>query len=198
MGYGIMAYAVDMASLRAVLGSRDEAAFEALNEKLDAGTIDEVIENLLDGESGPRASDLLRQMVFGEEYDPRLGAGYAYVLQHLCDRHGQFLDNSTWMPIRMDFFEQVGRALERAGVGTAVFDVQCLISGKTPVPLPAIDEFPAMGGLTEDEVGPVAEALAQADLSAISDLDERESIEALRDWTRRCADDRRALVCFYY
>jgi hypothetical protein len=29
MGYGLMAYAVDMACVRAVLGSRDQGAFEA-------------------------------------------------------------------------------------------------------------------------------------------------------------------------
>jgi len=197
MGYGVTAYAVDMDSVRALLGSRDEGAFEAQNERLDAGEIDELIESSLDGEPGPRASDVLRQMVFGEAYDTRLGFAYAYVFEQLCRSHGQFLDNSAWMPIRFGFFEQIGRALERAGVSSDAFNVECLISRKTPIPLPPIDEFPAVGGLAEDEVEPAAEALAKADLNAISDVYEREAIEALRDWTQRCAERRRALLCFY-
>lgn len=93
MGYGLRAYAVDMASVRAVLGSRDQGAFEAQDERLDAGQIDELIEDSLDGEPGPGARDLLRHMVFGEAYDARLGFAYAHVFEQLCNHHGQFLDN---------------------------------------------------------------------------------------------------------
>lgn len=198
MSYGLMAYAVDVPRLRALLGSRDQEAFEALNEKLDAGSIDEMIEGQLDGEPGPRASDILRQMVFGEPYDPRLGFAYAYVFQQLCNHYGEFLDNSAWLPIPMKFIDQVGRALERAGVPTEVFTVECLRSDKAPIPLPPIDDFPSIGWLAEDEVGPAAEALAKADMNAISDDDERESAEALREWIQHCAEERRALVCFGY
>lgn len=100
-------------------------------------------------------------MVFGEAYDPRLGFAYAYVFEQLCNHHGQFLDNSAWFPIRFEFFEQIGRALDRAGVSTEAFTVECLISRKTPIPLPPIDEFPSVGGLAEDEVGPAVTAPAR-------------------------------------
>jgi hypothetical protein len=161
-------------------------------------SIDELIADRISGDSKPQTHELLRHMVFGEPYDQRLGSAYGYVFKHLCNRHGRMLDNRAWMPMGFEFFGDIERALARAGVSAGMFSLPRLISGQRHIALPPLDEAIMIGGFAEEEVGPAADVLAQADLNAITDAHERQAVRGLCTWLKCCAEQHRALVCFYH
>jgi hypothetical protein len=197
MGYGVMAYAVGD-PVWATIGCRSEEVVSLY--EWGADDLIEFLDEALaakrsDGRPVPDARTALRQMVMGEEFDERAGIAYGYWFKRMCES-GRFLRNDAWMPIRMEFFDDVQRGLDRAGVtGVSVRD---MVFGGLPIPLPPPDDFPGMGCTSTVEAPTLLAKLGAADLSGEPDRYVREAIEQLRDWLRTCADSELDLVCFYH
>jgi hypothetical protein len=197
MGYGVMAYAVDEA-VWATIGCRSEEMVSLLEWGADdlVGFLDGVLAaKRPDGRPLPDARTALRQMVMGEPLDERAGVAYAYWFKRMCES-GQFLRNDAWMPIRIQFFDDVEAALARAGAGGV--SIRDMVFGGLPITLPPPDDFPGMGYTSTMDASALLAMLSAADLSSEPDRYVREAIDQARDWLRICADSKRDLVCFYH
>ncbi|MFD8249679.1 hypothetical protein [Nocardia sp. NPDC059691] len=137
----------------------------------------------------------LRELFFSEEHSGSDGAPYALALQILCARFGGALSNRYWYPISSGWFDKVGDALGGLDID---FDPHDLAFSGSPISLPEIEDFPAVGHFTRAELEPVARAFDTADLSGIGDEEIAESVTELRDWVRTCVDDGLDLVSFHY
>lgn len=201
MGYGFMAYAIDLDALKAIVGSGKQPALdEALADfGNEAAGIDALLESHSDETNPlPTARDALRQLIMGERLDDRIGFAYAYCLKHLCQVHGEFLDNSTWYPAPPPFLDEVQTALEGAGVPRQTFSVDRLSDGGSPIPIPPVDDFPGIGFVARPAVREAFDALSRVKLDDIADDDVRESIVGLTGWLATCRDRNCDLVCFYH
>jgi hypothetical protein len=158
MGYGIIAFAVDLPRIRSVIGARDERLAEELGESFGLDVGDNGIADLFGEPDPPTALDGARQMVLGEPYDQRAGFAYGYFFEHLCERYGSFLPNNAWYPCTPTFVTHVDEILAAAGVPKQTLAVENLIWGGAPVTLPLTD-FPSIGWLPRTGIDPALQAL---------------------------------------
>ncbi|WP_280186780.1 MULTISPECIES: DUF7691 family protein [Nocardia] len=185
MGYGIMAYAVDVQVLSAPSAHTGDPQkfFDWMVEVHRATTCSEAVRTAL------------RELFFCEEHSSSDGAPYGLALQILCARFGGALSNRYWYPVGSGWFNKVGAALDSLGID---FDPHDLAFSGSPISLPEIEDFPAIGHFTRAELEPVARAFDTADLSGIGDEEIAESVTELRDWVRWCVDNDLDLVSFHY
>jgi hypothetical protein len=200
MGYGVMAFAVDLDAIRADIGSKSQEALALYGAKLENdGELAEMIRSHSDeGDGAPTPHDLLRHLIMGEPYDEGLGFAYAYCFKHMVDVRGQFLDNSAWLPIRLDHLDKVQAALTAAGVDEKLFSIQAAIWSGPPIALPPIDDFPGIGVVSKERIAPAQAAVAGVDVDKIDDDDVRASVQSLHGWLTLCVQLKRDLVCFYH
>ncbi|MFI5540886.1 hypothetical protein ACIA5H_31310 [Nocardia sp. NPDC051900] len=137
----------------------------------------------------------LRELFFSEKHSGSDGAPYGMALQILCARFGGALSNRAWYPISTSWFDKVGDVLDGLGID---LDPHHLAFSGSPISLPEIEDFPAIGHFTRAELEPVARAFAAADLSGIGDEELFESVTELRDWVHWCVDNDLDLVSFHY
>ncbi|HUG92666.1 MAG TPA: hypothetical protein VML55_17630, partial [Planctomycetaceae bacterium] len=124
----------------------------------------------------PLMADVLRHLIMGEPYDPRVGFKYGYALEHLCQHFGEMLSNEHWSSFRSGaswgWFRKLDRTLKSLAVPEKTFRVRTHLENRgSPIPIPEIEDFPAIGYLTLDEIREAAAALEQADLASIRDSD---------------------------
>ena len=184
MGYGVMPYAVGE-PVWSTIGCRSEEMVDLCLWRAD--DLVEFLDGILaakqsDGPPLPDARTALRQLVMGEPLDDRAGVAYGYWFERICEA-GQILPNDAWMPIRLEFFDEVERGLARAGVSD--FSVKAMVFGGLPIPLPPPEEFPGIGYTSTVDAVAWLERLHAADLSGEPDRYVREAIE-------------QDLVCFYH
>jgi hypothetical protein len=122
------------------------------------------------------------------ETDPHL---YGYCIKALCELWGVMLSNDRWWAMRWGWFDAVTAA---AG---GRYNFAGLVSGGPGVPIPAPEDFPAMGHLTRAELPSHLARLDALDLTAI-DRSAAASIEQARSWLLECRRDDMDLVCFYH
>lgn len=180
-----MAYAVDVEVLAAPSAHTGDpqAFFDWMVDVHRATTCSEAVRTAL------------RELFFSEEHSGSDGAPFGLALQILCARFGGALSNRYWYPISTSWFDKVGDTLDRLRVD---FDPHDLAFSGSPISLPEIEDFPAIGHFTRAELEPVAHAFAAADLSGIGDEEIAESVTELRGWVRTCVDDDLDLVSFHY
>jgi hypothetical protein len=120
------------------------------------------------------------QMVMGEEYDEEAGFVYGYALEFICRHLGEFLPNGEWSAMRAEWAETADRALEASGVGEKALRLRRLMSRGSPVPLPEIEDFPAIGYLRLEEVQAALAAFGEDQLAAVKDKELRSYLAKLR------------------
>jgi hypothetical protein len=197
MSYGIEAFAVDFARLKATLGSKDEQLFVQILDDFE----DRIAWLDRDDEENqlPSTFAVLDRLIFGGAYHEDRSAGfkYGYALEFLCWFVGESLDNSEWSSMRGDWFHTVDEALGQAGVPPATFTTARLVSRDGAIPIPEPEDFPSIGYLLSEEVPAVAAILNAADWSKVTDAAVRASIEQVRGWLQTCQGTARGLICFY-
>ena len=201
MGYGVMAYAVPLELVSGCVGARDPGLLATLLADFGAApAIDELLADARSpaSEDLPTARELLRHLVMDEPARSGLGFAYGYCFKYLCDRYGEFLDNSAWYPIGFDFVEEVQAELGRQGISDDVLSVADLVWGGAPVPLPPIDDFPGIGHLTRARVPTARAILAGVDLTRVADPGVRSGLSGLAGWFDDCLRAGLDLVCFYH
>ena len=166
-------YGVDLTRLTAVQGSGDA---NLLSELVETAPTDPFAEP---GE--PTICDGLQALIDGNLLDSYEGrAQQLYALELLCQRFGKQLDGQ----------EHIGY-LEDLGWETAAMEQ------RSPLDLPAADDFPMSGYLTADEV---VEEYARLKDEEIED-EPPELADAREEfvwWLKQCADKGLALVTFTY
>jgi len=182
MGYGTLAYAVDLDRLRSAYGSKDRAMFQAI-EKREADDIRDRDEWFRDRikRGAPSLREAVAQIIEGQiNAPPWAGFQYGYALELLCKHLGHVLENRD----RVSFIEHLGTPTG-------------LTSSGPPLPISRPEDFPSIGFLTADQVGDEYLRLKDQDLSH-----ERKDLEWAREEFRsflRLAFERKlALVTFTY
>lgn len=197
MGYGAMAWAVDLDRVRSTIGSGDAALVQRYGVSF-TDRYDELQQSVQDTTSGAvTLADVARHMIMAQPYDDRIGYAYGYFLEHLCDRLGTFLDNQAWMPVPVDYCERVDNALADAGLLADGFTTSGLVFGGAPVPLPRIDDFPGIGFR---EFGTLEEPAQRLSYAATAEIDTG-FINAACDvfqWLSQAHSTGRSVVVFFH
>lgn len=210
MSYSLSPYLIETETLRRLVGGGDEALLQSL---LAESGLDEVDEESDDGEVPPGRA--FRQLVMGDRLDPDSAHQYGYALEQLCRCRGERLDRGgLWEGIHWD-------VLQATGVD------QVLDGTEPPVALPAINSFPAIGYLSEDQVAATVTRMGSGHLKTaapsgrktrptvaawliglvmrritrrepMSAEDTRELLDEYESWLREAAEKRKALIFFYY
>ncbi|GAB1639601.1 hypothetical protein [Krasilnikovia sp. MM14-A1259] len=199
MGYGVMAWAVDLDRVRAEIGSGDTT----LAQRYGASFTERhpAVQALIDDVTGDRTaitlSEVARHMIMGEPYDERIGFAYGYFLEHLCDLQGTFLDNPRWMPVPVDWCQRVDEALAGAGLLADGFSTFNLVFGGSPVPLPRIDGFPGIGYQEYGSLEEPARLLAGAGAADIAEEFQDAAYDVFQ-WLSEAHQSRRSVVAFFH
>lgn len=200
MSYRLTPIAVDLDALRSALGSRDATLVGKIRGRFyaDSKRIDQLLKEALDpDEESLTTGDVLRHLIAGEPYREDAGFAYGYCLELLCRQLGKALPNSAWSAMPNGRFDTVAAALRDCGVYSSALPIRDLAFRGSPVSLPPIDEFPAIGYLSSAEIGTARAALVAADLTHLSDEEMATSIRQVQEWLDICAESSRDLVCFY-
>jgi len=204
MGYSLTPYAVDLSKITALVGSKDKHRLARLLKLF--GNQDSEAEDAGEGSPGASTADALRHLIMGQPYDARVAYKYGYVLEFLCRHFGEELMNACWCDLRDShlWFESLDTQLEEAGVSTERLSVNKHLANRgSPIPMPPYNDFPEIGYLTAEEVGPALEALLKAKFDDIGDEEEEDEelwlpteFEEIRSWLEICVETDRDLVCF--
>jgi hypothetical protein len=187
MGYGVMAYAVDIDAVQTLCGSGDDQRRRAI-----CGRFRDDIARLNDDFdlSNDRGADNLftaiGQLVMGGEKTLD-GYLYGYGFKYIVEFFGRFLDNRPFYPCPSSYLsEQVDPAIEATGATLRMSD---LIFAGAPVPFPPPDDFPAIGYWTADDVAVNVEPLRAGTT---------DEVRTVAGWTAQAAADGRGIVGFYH
>ena len=207
MSYDITPIAVSLEQVQGVIGVKRTGGFLRC---LLGSPIDRLIRTIkwnyahrfeqdeVYDEDEPSLEKALGDLLAGAELAPTFGHKYAYALELVCDHFGEFLDNSAWSAMRLDWAEHVHEAMTQADIDEEAISLNDhLMFRGPPIPIPVPADFPAIGFLRRNEIGNAATALDAADLSSL-DEETRESITQIQLWLERCNELKCDLVCFYY
>jgi hypothetical protein len=187
MGYGVMAYRVDIDKLRALCGSGDNqmrrvicgrfrADITRLNDDLDCSN----------DRGAPSVFTAIEHLVMGG--DKTLpGHLYGYGFKYIVEFSGRFLNNSHFYPCPSSYLDStIDPALKATGAGITMSD---LIFRGAPVDFPSPDDFPSIGYWTADEVAAAADPLRTGTT---------DEVRAVAAWTAEAAVEHKGIVGFYH
>lgn len=152
MSYGVHAYAVDLAALKKTIGSRDAVLAKRL-AKSQARALEQIDD--VDFERGMTpAADVLRTLIVDGAPTKTAGAKtpaykFGYALEVLCRSTGEWLPNTVFSAMGSEYFEMLDAALKKA---KSRYKVASVVFRGPPVRLPEIEDFPAIGWLSSDEI----------------------------------------------
>ena len=207
MSHGVTPFAVNLAQIRKVVGSRSKSLLRELREEFeDELTMDreEVEEANIDDEFDPELAleDALRHLIMDEERWDYEGPKYAQAIEMLCSFYGEFLPNDHWTEMPISWAETVHDALHDTGVSEDQFSLLGhLFHRGSPVDIPDIEDFPYIGYVKQSEIPSVVELLSDETFSSIENADVvkiRRSLEQLRDWLEVCQREKSDLICFFH
>jgi len=153
MSYGVHAYAVDLSLLSKAIGSGDAVLAKRLTKKYvsDLRSTDEI-----DFDEGlTPAADCLTSLVIegppddDDDLDDTPGYKFGYALEILCRALGEWLPNSAFSGMGSEYFDAIDAALKKAKSNRRM---SSFVFRGSPVPLPEIEDFPAIGWLAPEEV----------------------------------------------
>lgn len=191
MGYNVQAYAVDLEKLRSLVGSNDDAMIGSICDKYDRelSGIDEI-----DG-SQPSARDAVGALIRARMEDGEVNFKYGYALELACRELGKWLPNEHWSAMHGEWFDSVDDAFTDAG-GKSKLCSDVFWSGP-PVEIPFIDDFPAIGTVPAERVGPLSREL-EAAVAKARPSQETDSLRELLEWLHVAEREGGGIVTFYY
>mmetsp|Transcript_16064 Transcript_16064/g.39345 ORF Transcript_16064/g.39345 Transcript_16064/m.39345 type:complete len:190 (-) Transcript_16064:428-997(-) len=189
MGYGVMAYAVKLDTLRRTAGSKHEVFMNDVRFQVEE-----------DEDDAKTAADCNRQLIMGlaegESYESSCAHKYFYVLESWCNAFGRFLPNWNHSAMRYNWFETIENAVKEAG-----FEVTLpgdLIYGYDILPgLPTPDDFPCVGTLELAKMT-VISGILKKNMDKVKDGSVQDALEEYLGWLEHCFEAETDLVLFYY
>ena len=187
MGYGVMAYAVDIDALVALCGSGDNQRRRAI-----CGRFREDISRTNDyfdcsNERGePSIFTAIEHLVMGG--DKTLpGYLYGYGFKYIVQFHGKFLNNGPFYPCRSSYIEEeIDPAIAATGSSLRMFQ---LIFRGAPVSFPPPDDFPGIGYWTADEVEQGLQPMRSGTTT---------ELVTIASWLGRASAEKKGIVGFYH
>lgn len=199
MGYGLMVHAVDLERLRREVGSGD--AELAARYGADFTSQDDQVQGFIDEVPDVAGTltlvDVARQVIMGEPYDERVGSAYGYFLEWLCAQHGTQLDNTSLMPVPVDYLNTLDIEFGKAGLLAPGLSIHELGWGGAPVPVPAGDPWPGVGHLEHEHLSAGAELLADTPNSELPE-EFHDAAYDLFQMLAHARDVNRGLVGFFH
>lgn len=187
MGYGVMAYAVDIDTVRAVCGGGDDRRRRAICGRFRGEIMRFDDEFELSNERGEEnLFTAIGQLVMGGE-KPLEGYLYGYGFKYIVEFFGRFLDNGPFYPCPSSYLsEQVDPAIKATG---AAVSMSGLVFGGAPVAFPAPDDFPGIGYWSAASVAASVEPLRAGTT---------EEVRTIAGWTAQAAALGQGIVGFYH
>lgn len=152
MSYAVHAYAIDLVALGKIAGSGNAVLAKRLVNRFarELQQIDDV-----DFEPGPtRAAEILTRLVVeglpdGADAGDEPGYKWGYALELVCRELSEPLPSRVFSGMGSELFDALDAALARAKNKRRV---SAIFFDGAPLPLPEIEDFPAIGHLTPAEV----------------------------------------------
>jgi len=193
MGYSYSVYAVDLARLKKVWGSKDPK-LAAAAKKQQAERIKDngewFADEIASGEL-PSLGQAIDEIVAGKVTKKQHGSQYGYALEVLCMHLGTRVDEEefTW------FDEFLDPLLKQAKQP----DTEKLVGrGSIPMKIPEPADFPEIGTIDTKGIAAFTKALDAIEELAEDDDDAEEVIDEVRGWLAGAKKKRRQLVWFIY
>lgn len=187
MGYGVMAYRVDIDRLRTLCGSGDNQARRAIcgRFRTDIARLNDDLDCSND-RGAPSVFTAIEHLVMGG--DKTLpGHLYGYGFKYMVEFSGRFLNNGPFYPCPSSYLEStVDPALRATGAAISMSD---LIFRGAPVDFPSPDDFPAIGYWTAAEVAAAAGPLQSGTT---------EEVRTVAAWAASAAAEDKGVVGFYH
>jgi hypothetical protein len=198
MSYGLTLYSVNLDTVAAALGSRDDALFRTICERfhddLEALAV-WFVEDIQDGAVEP--VEALGTLLRGDEVDVD-GFMYAYALELIICHFGRALDNAAFHPCEeTEFLAHVDVALAELGAPADLL-TEDLQYGELPFELPEPDDFPGFGHWPASLVATAHAKLGGVAVPTSLDSPVREAVVAVQGWLVEAAGRHEAIVGFYY
>ncbi|MQS16323.1 hypothetical protein F7Q99_29940 [Streptomyces kaniharaensis] len=141
MSSGLSVYWVDPTEMRALVGSGNEPLLQAVRYSCEPhlAADDDYFSRQI-SEGAPTSLAALEAVMRGGPFstDPHHAFQYGYAYRRLCERLGETLDNSEFMPFRGGWLETVDEGLRAVGV-TAVSVAEFGGHGGMPSVIPTHD-----------------------------------------------------------
>ena len=207
MSHAVTPFAVSLAQVRKIVGSRSKSLLLELREAFEEEILEDrerVEEANQNDEFDPelRLDKALRHLIMDEERWYYEGAKYGRAVELLCTHYGNVLSNDRWSNVSLGWIETLDDAVIDAGASADTFSiVGHLFHRGCPIDIPDIEDFPYIGYVKLDEI-PEIQAVLTDELIASIEHEEaediRHSIEQIREWLAACQSEKSDLVCFYY
>jgi hypothetical protein len=175
MSYSLVPYIVDLAKLRAAIGSKDAKLIETIRKK-DPEKFDS-------GKDGLTLGEALSQLVMGEKLGKKAAHQYGYALETLAKHLGKPLPLDLWCGVRWE-------AMEDSGVAR-------IMESGSPVKLPKIPDFPGIGFLERNKIADMVRKMGDEGLTN-EDEELEELLREFEAWVRAAAKAKQDLLLFYY
>ena len=180
MSSGINVYAVTLERLKQVVGSRDQAAIDAIVKGHEdfLSSIDDI-----DEEAELTCADAVAELINGDLSEDAPGYLYGYAVEAICSHVGEELPNVCPIAGASDWIEEVDALLEDKGIPVRL---NGLVYGGSPVSIPEPDDYPFIGKWTTDELASAKTAFESADLTNV-DPEMAETLQQMRGWIEAAA-----------
>lgn len=146
----------------------------------------------------PSGREMLRQMMFGEPLDARVGFGYDLISKGLSLRMGQKIKADLWLEIKhaRDWFGRLDAELEALGVPKGKFTFTGhLVERGNPYLVDAPVSDVSIGWLSLAEMSELL-AVFPAVAGSGDGEDPRAYLSDLRKWMQVCVKNEQDLICF--
>ncbi|GLZ78116.1 hypothetical protein Afil01_29230 [Actinorhabdospora filicis] len=187
MGYGVMAYSVDIDGLVALCSSGDDRMRRVISGKARESiyrTNDELGWSNERGE--PSVFMAINHLVLGQEMTLP-GVMYGYAFKYIVEFSGRFLDNGLFYPCSSEYMtDTVDVELAELGATVRMND---LIYGGAPVSFPTPEDFPLIGYWSAQQVAESVEPVRAGT---------GEHTKAIGTWLDQSAAQGRGIVGFYH
>jgi hypothetical protein len=180
MSSGINVYAVPLARLTQVVGSRDRSMIEAIvkaNDDFLSGIGD------IDPDAELTCADAVAGLINGDPPGDAPGYLYGYAVEAICWYVGEELPNICPISGASDWIEQVDALLEGKGIPLRL---NALVYGGSPVSIPAPDDYPFIGNWSAAELAAARTPLENADLTDAGP-EMTATLQQIRGWVEATA-----------
>ena len=175
MGYSTVMFGVDLGRIKDAISQHDTSVVDAARENAP----DEFEQTAYDGDL--TVGQALEAMVKGQRLDEKHAHQYGYAFKLLCNTLG------VWLPDD----DMIGD-LEPLELQSPLEDF------RTPIDIPANQNFPYVAFLTADEVKRESARLSSLNLAFPDDEDIEEAREAYANCINEAASKGLSIVSFYY
>ncbi|MFI4876816.1 MAG: hypothetical protein ACIALR_15805 [Blastopirellula sp. JB062] len=182
MSYVLSPILVDFAKLEKAIGSGDASLIEAVKAN-NPERFEDDEEWDAEDEGMISLSDAIKDLVMGNELDDESGSQYGYALEEIAAHLGTSIPPTEWGGVRWAAIQECG--LVR------------LMATQAPVPLPDLEDFPALGHIRQadlaQQVNEFEQRIEQATDAAIQAL-----LREFLDWLKQAQAQKTDVLLTYY